>query len=258
MATIMVGNVNITREHGVRPTSEAQVVRDDPFHAPKKKMTFWQRVGLKFAGCVPWLCGVSSDDWFVAEEDQKKFTEMRGCMRSSYGIATHLPKDVDPSLVGTVILRERQGGVELSEPAFMLRELLKQVEAGTLTEDKFKEQICVFGLWDAYHGMQSDYSPTVPRWSAKFAAGVVLTLRAKFGPLERNEANLLLIEREYLTLCRRNFVRANVIVDHEPYIVSQFFQQTAAEQRLAARRRLPGWMRAALDDVKLSGAGVYA
>lgn len=258
MATTKRGNDQcaLGRREPRRPSPLSNDV--DPFAFPRKKHTFWQRLGLKFANCVPWLCGVSEPDWFVSREDQDKFTEMREEMRASYGIASHLPEKVDPSLVGAVVLLERASDVELSEPVLVLNEMLKKRQEGKLTDDQLSLQISQLHLTGKMQAAVNDYSSRKPVWSARFAAGMVLTLRTKFGPLVRNEANMLLVQREYLRITRMNHVRANVVVDHEPYIISQFFQQTAAEQRLAARRRLPGWLRRALDSTELSGGGVYA
>jgi len=83
----------------------------------------------------------------------------------------------------------------------------------------------------------------------KFTASVVLALRAKFGKLAVNDANRLLIEREYLKLCRDTSVR-NVDVElHRQWVMNTFFNEGITDECATVRTRVPRWLREAFGGV---------
>jgi predicted NodU family carbamoyl transferase len=88
-------------------------------------------------------------------------------------------------------------------------------------------------------------TPLVVRVAPKFAAALVLTLRAKFGNLSPTEANRLLIEREYLRVCREGCVRNVDIVTHQQCVMNAFFTEGVLDQLCTTRTRCPQWMREA-------------
>ncbi len=91
----------------------------------------------------------------------------------------------------------------------------------------------------------------------KFAASVVLALRAKFGKLACHEANRLLIEREYLKLCRDTTVR-NVDVElHRQWVINAYFNEGVTDQVATVRSRVPGWIRAAFGSVPNAAPAVF-
>jgi len=79
----------------------------------------------------------------------------------------------------------------------------------------------------------------------RFAAACVTCLRAKFGRLQPTEANLLLIEREYLRVLRETSVRNADIVAHQQYVMNTFFNEDALDRTALVRARLPRWLREA-------------
>ncbi len=91
--------------------------------------------------------------------------------------------------------------------------------------------------------------PTEPTQTARmiphFAATMVLQLRAKFGRLPLNDANRMLIEREYLRICREGSVRHVDIALHEQWVMNAFFNEGVLEELPTTRLRVPGWMRRA-------------
>jgi len=93
--------------------------------------------------------------------------------------------------------------------------------------------------------------PTLPmsrgalRVVPRFAAAVVLALRAKFGKLALNEANRLLVEREYLKTCRDLNVRNNDIELHRQFVANSYFMETVTDEVATVRTRLPKWLREA-------------
>lgn len=229
---------------------------DDRFPAPRVRKPLFTRLVKRCTSWLPRLCGVS-DDWLTASEDQVFIDEVRSAMRKTNGFATHLPGELPPTCVGAAILRERASGTELSSARSVLEALVERREAGSLEEDEFRITVgklqlqrCLETVED---GVTLDTEEDTP-CSARFAAAMVLTLRNRHGPLAPTEANVQLITKEYLRITRLNYVRDTVITDHLPFVRKIFFEQTAVEQRLAARRRLPRWLLATLDDIPSTSA----
>lgn len=79
----------------------------------------------------------------------------------------------------------------------------------------------------------------------KFVAAMVVTLRSHFGRLPFNEANRLLIEREYLRIARKGNVRDHDIAHHSQWVFNTYFSEDLFEETPMVRRRVPRWMRAA-------------
>ncbi len=83
----------------------------------------------------------------------------------------------------------------------------------------------------------------------RFAASVVLCLRAKFGNLQATEANRLLIEREYLKVCREGTVRNVDIVAHQQIVLNTYFGEGVLDEQNTVRVRAPRWLREAFGSV---------
>jgi hypothetical protein len=79
----------------------------------------------------------------------------------------------------------------------------------------------------------------------KFSAAVVLCLRAKFGNLTPTEPNRLLIEREYLKVCREGAVRNVDIIAHQQCVLNAFFTEGVLDEQCTVRTRAPRWLREA-------------
>lgn len=82
----------------------------------------------------------------------------------------------------------------------------------------------------------------------RFVAAVVTALRVKFGKLGNNEANRLLIEREYLKVCRETDIRNTDIATHQQWVMNTYFNEGIMEQLATTRVRLPGWLRRAFGE----------
>lgn len=79
----------------------------------------------------------------------------------------------------------------------------------------------------------------------RFAAACVTVLRVRLGVLGRTDANLLLVQREYLRICRRRGIRSADILSHQMFVMNAFFTEDVFERVAQSRRRLPIWARLA-------------
>lgn len=87
----------------------------------------------------------------------------------------------------------------------------------------------------------------------RFAAACVLHLRAKLGALPNNEANVLLVQRKYLEMCRKHNVRDVDTVLHQGFVMNAMFTESVLDDISASRRRLPKWIRF-LEEVPETGS----
>lgn len=79
----------------------------------------------------------------------------------------------------------------------------------------------------------------------RFTAAMVVALRATFGRMPPNEANRLLIEREYLRVCREGNVRQIDTVTHAQWVYNTYFNEGVMEELPTTRTRVPRWLRGA-------------
>jgi hypothetical protein len=86
----------------------------------------------------------------------------------------------------------------------------------------------------------------------KFAAACALHIRTKLGAMEANEANVLLVQRKYLEVCRRLNVRDVDIVLHQGFVMNAVFTESVLDDVASSRRRLPAWIKW-LDEVGPTG-----
>lgn len=93
--------------------------------------------------------------------------------------------------------------------------------------------------------LENHITHTEVRVVPRFAAACVITLRAKFGNLCNNDANVLLIQREYLRACREGGVRNCDTVSHQQYVMNAYFSEGILEHIGTVRTRAPSWLRAA-------------
>ena len=81
----------------------------------------------------------------------------------------------------------------------------------------------------------------------KFAAAMALSLRAKLGRMRPTEANLMLVERKYLEVCRNAHVRDVDVVSHQQFAMNAYFGEDVLDHVGTVRRRLPSWLKRAFD-----------
>ncbi len=96
---------------------------------------------------------------------------------------------------------------------------------------------------------QSKQVKLIPR----FAAASIVALRSKFGVMAPTEANVLLIQREYLRVCRESHVRASDTELHRQYVMNGYFSEDVLSRLATVRTRVPAWMRAAYGSVGSTG-----
>lgn len=87
----------------------------------------------------------------------------------------------------------------------------------------------------------------------KFAAACALHIRTKLGALTNNEANVLLVQRKYLELCRRHGVRDVDTVLHQGFVMNAVFTESVLDDVASSRKRLPAWIRW-LEEVPSTGS----
>jgi len=108
--------------------------------------------------------------------------------------------------------------------------------------------------WDAYFAdlgikVEACYESTTrganerpARIVPKFAAACALHIRSKLGSLATNDANVLLVQRKYLELCRRHGVRDVDTVLHQQFVMNAVFTECVLDEVATVRRRLPRWV----------------
>jgi len=90
----------------------------------------------------------------------------------------------------------------------------------------------------------------------RFTAAMVVSLRATFGRMPANEANRLLIEREYLRVCREGNVRQIDTVAHAQWVYNAYFNEGIMEEIPTTRIRVPRWLRGAFGEAPSAPAVV--
>lgn len=99
--------------------------------------------------------------------------------------------------------------------------------------------------WDAYFArLEEKPALIIPR----FASAAAIAVRSKLGPMGPTEANILLVQREYRSMCRKHGVRDVDIVSHEQFVTNTVFSETVLDHVSRVRSRLPDWLRW-LDDL---------
>lgn len=91
--------------------------------------------------------------------------------------------------------------------------------------------------------LNADVLPNRTRTVPKFAAACVVTLKAKFGALERSNANFMVVQHAYLKLCKEHRVRQCDIVRHRQVVLNCFFGSNYDAQFAYARYNAPRWVK---------------
>lgn len=86
-------------------------------------------------------------------------------------------------------------------------------------------------------------TPTPARVVPRFAAAVTLHVKAKLGVLAKTEANILLVQRKYLEVCRDHGVRDIDTVSHLQFVLNAYFTEDVLERLAKTRLRAPAWLR---------------
>lgn len=81
----------------------------------------------------------------------------------------------------------------------------------------------------------------------KFAAAVSLEIRTRLGKMQANEANMLLVQRKYLEICRRHGVRDSDTIAHQQFVMNTVFTEDVLDHVASVRKRMPAWLRWATD-----------
>lgn len=82
----------------------------------------------------------------------------------------------------------------------------------------------------------------------KFAAAVVMALRSKLGRLAMNEANMIVLEREYGRMCRAHYVRECDVVFHQQHVMNAYFGEGSVDRVGLSRARVSKWKKWVYND----------
>jgi len=201
------------------------------------KPTLWQRVKrvmhsgmMHFTHYVP-CCGTDQTEYWLDRDIQRSVD--RELVRRRVGDG--LRDCVDEAMLQTA----RLDGYTMTTPA-RLRLLVEE------TEDT-----CV----DSFDDSQEKVAKIVPR----FVASMTLAIRSKLGRMEATDANLLLVQRKYLEICRHKHVRDVDRVSHQQRVLNNVFANDLFERSATVRRRVPRWVRwLEPDQAKPAGPSVVA
>lgn len=117
--------------------------------------------------------------------------------------------------------------------------------------------------WDAYFKRLGIDPATLSDGSAytkvcvvpKFAAAVSLEIRTRLGKMQASEANMLLVQRKYLEICRKHGVRDSDTIAHQQFVMNTVFTETVLDHVATTRKRMPAWLRWATDTTPVESAG---
>lgn len=82
-----------------------------------------------------------------------------------------------------------------------------------------------------------------PGMIPKFAATMLLALRAALGRLESSDLNRKLVEAEYRRICRARDVRLTVVESNRAITIDAYFNETLFDEVVDSKKRLPRWLR---------------
>jgi hypothetical protein len=103
-----------------------------------------------------------------------------------------------------------------------------------------------FTIGEAHVDVETPFTDDNTRVSARFVAAAIVQLRSKLGAPQLTEANRIMVEMEYLRMCRNGSVRAVDIVTHQAHVINGFFTEFDFARVARARSRAPAWLRRAL------------
>lgn len=187
------------------------------------------------------ICGSASD--FSELECYRTDQRVRACVRAE--LREHLGYESRETCVASaidVVLKET--GYDLADMG-SIRLANKGVKRTMREWDAYFERMGV----DPLAAITGGKAKIVP----KFAAACALHIRTKLGALANNEANVLLVQRKYLELCRKHGVRDVDTVLHQGFVMNTVFTESVLDDVAASRKRLPAWIRW-LEEVPATGS----
>lgn len=200
------------------------------------RVSFWGNVGKALLNLLA-ACGFCGDQQLVADmEDYRLDNRVRGSIREE--MRSHMGYDKRETCVGNAI------DVTLKEDGYDLGDLgtIRKANQGVKrTYEQWERYFSAMGVnpLHEYVGEHHNRAKIIPR----FASACALHIRTKLGKLTLNEANLLLVQRKYLEICRLHGVRDVDTVLHQQFVMNAVFTEGVLDQVATVRRRLPGWVR---------------
>lgn len=131
-----------------------------------------------------------------------------------------------------------------TEQRYDMSEFVLRVRTQRMTAPEWDALLVQEGI-DALQLEELVATRATVKFIPRFAAASIVALRSKFGVLENTDANRLLIQREYLRVCREANVRACDTESHRQHVMNGFFSEFVLSQLGTVRMRVPSWMRQA-------------
>jgi hypothetical protein len=199
------------------------------------KLKRWALTVVEESPLIQTLCCLDASELECYRVDQLVRSSVRDEMRLHMGytrMETCVASAIQEVLADT--------GYDLSDGAG-IREANQGIKRTLAQWDEYFSGIGVDPrqLEDA-SGRESNKRPA--RIVPKFAAACALHIRTKLGTLSSSEANMLLVQRKYLELCRRHRVRDVDVVLHQQFVMNTVFTEGVLDEVATVRRRLPRWI----------------
>lgn len=199
------------------------------------KLKSWTLNLIEESPLIQALCCLDASELQCYRTDNLVRASMRDEMRLHMGYTgkeSCVVSAIDDVLIDT--------GYDLSDGG-SIREANKGVKRTMNEWDTYFKQLGInVSTFSAASNREASKRPA--RIVPKFAAACALHMRAKLGALATNEANMLLVQRKYLELCRRHRVRDVDTVLHQQFVMNAVFTEGVLDEVATTRRRLPAWI----------------
>lgn len=204
--------------------------------SPWSNLKRWALHKLEASPFLQLLCCVDANELALYRQGEDVRSHIREEMREHMGYAnrdTCLLHAIDEVVLGT--------GYDLSN-AGTIRDANKGVKRTMADWDKYFRKL---GVSDPITYLRTADANSRRRACIvpKFAAACSLHIRAKLGALLPTEANMLLVQRKYLEICRKHNVRDVDTVLHQQLVLNAVFTESVLDEVATCRRRVPQWVR---------------
>lgn len=175
----------------------------DYFHDLKRDL-------LVNSSILRFLCCTDDSMLDVAEEEQLRVREVRRC-----------------------VLLQNRNCVDSS-----LNQCLDDILHATNYDMRVREQNHENGNANVHH-----YAPRLAMNIPRFTAAMFLYLRTKHANLQRTDANVLIVKKEYLRKCAKLNMRDIDIVSHQECTIEAYFSERSTDSIAQSHTAIPQWLK---------------